>query len=566
MEEENVQIFSIFKNKRENKKKSTLFQSPLSDAFDSSLIKKSFPLTTISSDNKESKCANTSTNDSIMKSFNRLDIHDWLLNALYKMSFKEPTPIQQRCIKPILNGNNIIACAETGSGKTAAFVIPILQLLSKDPHPYFALILTPTRELAIQIAEQIQILGIPINVRLSLIIGGFDITTQTTKLLSQRPHIIVATPGRIRDILKRIKINGVGKEGTRGNINENEMEESTEEENESEGEDENKQKILNATSKSHKINNIIKTKKLSNLKFLVFDEADRMLQDDSSFIKDELPDIMNMIDSNVQMLAFSATMISQVYDYFMKHSSSSPRKLCQIDLCRENDENDESNGNDPSSSISNSSLAIYKTVQKIVQRSILIPSHVRHVYLLHLLKNSLINKSVIVFVGKCRACELTFRILKEFKLNVGTLHSKLSQKSRLSILDQFRSGRISILVCTDIASRGLDLPLVYAVINMELPADPRDYVHRIGRTGRAGRAGLAISFISERDVNILENLQMKTRVKLEAFEETPKESEIINLLNKVGIARKKIMIHMINSDKKYQRNDNEMKGKRMEIQ
>jgi len=187
-----------------------------------------------------------------MSSFEELGLHEWLVKACSELGFRHPTPVQKNCIPPIIQGKNCIASAETGSGKTAAFALPILHLLSEDPYGVYALIVTPTRELALQISEQMHALGSPIGLKVSVVIGGVDMIKQSIEL-QRKPHIIIATPGRLLSHLQSAD-----------------------------------------------------TVKLNRLKFLVFDEADRLFGDQS----EDTEEILNLLppNSNRQTLLFSATL------------------------------------------------------------------------------------------------------------------------------------------------------------------------------------------------------------------------------------------------------------------
>ncbi|KAG0009911.1 hypothetical protein BGZ80_001941, partial [Entomortierella chlamydospora] len=344
------------------------------------------------------------------------------------MSITSPSEIQTKCIPEILKGRDVIGGAKTGSGKTAAFALPILQKLSEDPYGVFAVILTPTRELAFQIAEQFNVLGKSINLKDVVIVGGLDMMTQAIAL-SKRPHIIIATPGRLRD----------------------------------------------------HINSSKDAMHLSKVKFLVLDEADRLLTE--TFAED-LGGILEVLPKKRQTLLFTATMTDAV-----------------LELAQPNPEDATTNRPSSSSSSSSSSSAkpppfVYQcktsvsTVSTLTQSYIFIPSHLRETYLTYLLRSDdFAKKSTIIFCGRCRTAE--------------------TLRERLNSLAKFRGGITSVLIATDVGSRGLDIPSVLLVMNYDIPRDPTDYIHRVGRTARAGRGGQAISIVTERDISLVQDIESR---------------------------------------------------------
>jgi len=398
--------------------------------------------------------------------FARLGMHQWQIDTLAGLAIQQPTTIQQACIPAILAGRAVLGAAKTGSGKTAAFALPILRALSEDIYGPFALVLTPTRELALQIAEQFQVLGSGIRVQVAVVVGGVDIVKQATEV-SRRPHIIVATPGRLMDLV------------TGGSLDTEQI--------------------------------------FRQLRFCVLDEADRLLDPASTFqTLGEVPAILRALPvaTTTQLLLFSATVSARVESYFAGHCSKlSERGL----LFRGNAE--------------------YGTVARTSQTCLLVPSQARDCYLYHLLRTDFANSTVIVFVGKCKTCELMRLWLKELGMDVATLHSQMKQADRLDSLARFKGGQLKVLVCTDVASRGLDIPAVEAVINYDVPLDARDYVHRIGRTGRAGRSGLALTIATELDLELIEAIESRIAQPLSEHPEPP-ESDALALLGKVTTAKR----------------------------
>lgn len=400
-----------------------------------------------------------------LPSFEALGLDQWQVSTLRGLAIRRPTSVQAACIPKILSGSDVAASAKTGSGKTAAFALPILKMLSQDPFGIYALVLTPTRELALQIVEQFRVLGRSINVGVCVVMGGMDMMKQAAEL-ARRPHIVVSTPGRLADLL---------------------------------------QSSPDAVC-------------LKRLRFLVLDEADRLVGPGSTFKDGELPLIMAKANPNAQRLLFSATMSPEVEAY----GSESGRGLFVYRATHE-----------------------FGTVERIKQRSLLIPSQIRDAYLAHLVGKTFAGRSTIIFVGKCKTCELVLRMLRALGHRAVALHSKMSQAERIAALARFKSGQVPILVSTDVGSRGLDIPSVQLVLNMDVPADARDYVHRIGRTARAGRSGLALTFIHELDIDLIRNIEASTGVQMEPLEEAPAEKDVLVELNKVITAKREASMSLL---------------------
>lgn len=389
--------------------------------------------------------------------FEEIGVEEWMCDTLKSMSIKEPTEIQRACIKPIMAGKDVIGGAKTGSGKTAAFAIPILQKLSQDPYGVFALVLTPTRELAYQIAEQFRVLGKNIGVKECVVVGGMDMMTQALEL-QKRPHVIIATPGRLRDHIR---------------------------------------------SSSGAVN-------LSRCRFLVMDEADRMLS--STFVP-ELQVILPLLPKDRQTLLFTATMTESILA--LKDAEEDPAKKPFVHVC--------------DMSIS--------TVNTLDQYYVFVPSQVKFVYLAHLLlTDDLKEKSVIIFCGRCSTAELVTVMLKELGIRCTALHSEMTQQQRLDSLGKFRAEVVKILISTDVGSRGLDIPSVECVLNLDIPRDPTDYIHRVGRTARAGRGGKAISIVAEKDIELIQNIEGQTNKTMEKYEVN--ENEVLDILTDVTAAKR----------------------------
>lgn len=444
------------------------------------------------------------------------------------MGFKRPTPIQNACIPAIMNGRDVMGCAETGSGKTAAFALPILQHLSCDPYGIFAVILTPTRELAFQIDEQFHALGAPVNVKTALIIGGGSIIDQSL-LLSRRPHIIVATPGRLRHHI-----------------------ESADPPN------------------------------LSKAKYLVLDEADRLL---SSGFESELKVILNAMSSNSrQTLLFSATLTTSLEEvekfaivdtlrFDLTKEQVLPKALIeqymfipsQVKICylvaiiggiinqsqrqrgggdiNSEGEEDGGEGDGARTSKRRKTMKSLKSIKSIKSKG---ANHAKQIE--QLTKSDDTgneNKSsIIVFVNTCKRCQLVSQILSELDIDNVALHSMMTQHRRTASLAKFKSQVSRILVCTDIASRGLDIPQVDVVINLDLPRVTTDYIHRVGRTARAGKKGRSLSLITPQEVQLIKNVEEVTKTSMSLSTEVT-DDEVIPLLNHVAKAMKSAQLKLM---------------------
>ncbi|KAG0084343.1 putative RNA helicase [Podila epicladia] len=396
-------------------------------------------------------------------SFSQLGLATWLVNALKAMSIMSPSEIQNKCIPQILAGKDVIGGAKTGSGKTAAFALPILQKLSEDPYGVFAVVLTPTRELAYQIAEQFNVLGKTINLKDVVIVGGMDMMPQAIAL-SKRPHIIIATPGRLRD-----HINSSGASGMN----------------------------------------------LSKVKFLVLDEADRLL---SETFADDLGGIFSVLPEKRQTLLFTATMTNSILELAgPKDSKSAP-------------------GAKPAPFVYQCKTAV-STVATLTQSYIFLPSYIRETYLAYLLRSDdFTKKSTIIFTGRCRTAETLRVMLRELGIACTALHSEMTQQERLNSLAKFRGGITTVLIATDVGSRGLDIPSVMLVLNYDVPRDPTDYIHRVGRTARAGRGGQAITMVSERDIELIHDIESRINKKMEEFPIS--ENKVLEMLNEVTSAKR----------------------------
>ncbi|CAG4959166.1 unnamed protein product [Parnassius apollo] len=389
--------------------------------------------------------------------FRDLGVVDVLCEACEELKWKNPSKIQKEAIPVALQGKDIIGLAETGSGKTGAFALPILQALLENPQRYFALILTPTRELAFQISEQFEALGASIGVKCAVIVGGMDMVAQAL-MLSKKPHIIIATPGRLVDHL----------ENTKG---------------------------FN----------------LKALKYLVMDEADRILNMDFEV---EVDKILRVIPRERRTYLFSATMTKKV----QKLQRASLQDPVKIEVSTK-----------------------YQTVEKLQQYYLFIPLKYKDVYLVHIL-NELSGNSFIVFVSTCASALRVALLLRALGVAAVPLHGQMSQHKRLAALNKFKSRARSVLICTDVASRGLDIPHVDVVINLDIPLHSKDYIHRVGRTARAGRAGKAITFVSQYDVELYQRIEQLIGKQLPLYKTD--ESEVMVLQERVAEAQRLTKIEM----------------------
>ncbi|KAG5322212.1 DDX47 helicase, partial [Pseudoatta argentina] len=421
-------------------------------------------------ENLEKSVEDTKAEDNVEKiTWKDLGLVDTLCKTCLDLKWKDPTRIQQEAIPLTLQGKDVIGLAETGSGKTAAFALPILQALLENPQRYFALILTPTRELAFQISEQFDALGSSIGVKTVVLVGGMDMHAQGM-ILEKKPHIIIATPGRLVDHL----------ENTKG---------------------------FN----------------LRQLKFLVMDEADRILNMDFEV---EVDKILRVIPRERRTLLFSATMTKKV----QKLQRASLRNPVKVEVSTK-----------------------YQTVEKLQQYYIFIPVKFKDVYLVHIL-NELAGNSFMIFCGTCNNTVRTALLLRNLGFTAVPLHGQMTQNKRIAALTKFKAKNRSILISTDVASRGLDIPHVDIVINFDIPTHSKDYIHRVGRTARAGRSGRSITFVTQYDVELYQRIEQLISKQLPLF--PTEEEEVMLLQERVSEAQRIVKMDMKNME------DNKRSGKR----
>ena len=355
-----------------------------------------------------------------MTDFNNFQIENKLKKSIQLADFKTPTPIQSQSIPVGLAGKDILGTAQTGTGKTLAFTIPLINKLIIDKNA-MALIVCPTRELASQVMQTVLKLNVrEIGIGNALLIGGESMQKQLRKL-NKRARIIVGTPGRINDHLKRKSLN------------------------------------------------------LSKVNYLVLDETDRML--DMGFTP-QIELILKFIPEEHQTLLFSATLPTNILKISQKYLNNPER-------------------------ISVGSLST--PIEKIKQETFEVAQDKKY----HELINQLVERSgsILVFVKTKHGADKIVKRLKYDGHSADAIHGNLRQSKRDRVINEFRNGKSRILVATDVAARGLDIPLIQHVINYDLPQVPEDYIHRVGRTGRAGKEGSALSFLTPSDRSMWQSIQ-----------------------------------------------------------
>jgi ATP-dependent RNA helicase RhlE len=368
-----------------------------------------------------------------MSGFKLLNLSDKILSALEQKGYTDPTPIQLQAIPHLLKHKDLLGVAQTGTGKTAAFALPILDNLTKSnkkvrTNSVRSLILSPTRELASQIADNIDRYGKNLGLSHLVVFGGVNINTQINAM-RRGVDIVIATPGRLLDLMDRGYID------------------------------------------------------LSQVEIFVLDEADRML--DMGFIRD-INKITKKLPKERQNLLFSATMPQNIIVL--------ANKILQNPLKVE-------------------VTPQATTVSKIDQRVNLVEKSNK----LHLLEDILKQEkttSVLVFSKTKHGANKIVKYLTGKSISVEAIHGNKSQSARERALDGFRKGKIKVLIATDIAARGIDVPNITHVINFDIPNDPESYVHRIGRTARAGKDGIAISFCDPSESKLLRAIERIIKYKI----------------------------------------------------
>jgi len=364
-------------------------------------------------------------------SFDQLGLRVELLKAVNTKGYTAPTPIQAKTIPSILNGRDILARAQTGTGKTDAFALPLVEILSrqtgKGRHPR-ALVLTPTRELALQVGACIKAYARRVSLRCTVIYGGIRINPQIDRL-RRGIDILVATPGRLLDLVGQ------------GHLN------------------------------------------LSRIAFLVFDEADRML--DMGF-SEEISEVLDLVPTKRRTMLFSATYTQQIRNLAGRMLQDPEH----IEVTPDN-----------------------TAAESIAQKVHLVDRSNKRALLIHLITKGHWSRILVFTRTRYGANKLTEKLAAQ-GINAAALHGDKSQSRRIGTLEAFRNGDIHTLVATDVASRGLDISDLPCVINYDMPAIPEDYVHRIGRTGRAGVNGIAVSLVSNDEMRHLQAIEKLLRQKI----------------------------------------------------
>lgn len=389
--------------------------------------------------------------------FEKLGLVKELCDSCAQLKWIKPSQIQAKALPVALQGKDIIGLAETGSGKTGAFALPILQALLETPQRIFALVLTPTRELAYQIAEQFEALGAGIGVKCAVIVGGMDMMTQSIAL-AKKPHIIIATPGRLVDHL----------ENTKGFS-------------------------------------------LKTIRYLVMDEADRILNMD---FEEDVDKMLKVIPRDRVTYLYSATMTKKV----QKLQRASLKDPVRVEVSGK-----------------------YQTVEQLKQSYVFLPSKYKDVYLVYIL-NELAGNSFIIFCSTCANTQRLSIMLRNLGFTAIPLHGQMSQTKRLGSLNNFKSKSRSILIATDVASRGLDIPHVDVVINFDIPTHSKDYIHRVGRTARAGRSGKSITLVTQYDVELYQRIENLIGKKLPLYPTI--ENEVMTLQERVAEAQRLAKIEL----------------------
>lgn len=380
--------------------------------------------------------------------FKSLGLSDGILKAIDKKGYTDPSPIQAKAIPTILERKDVLASAQTGTGKTAGFTLPLLQILSEGKprrhRAVRALILTPTRELAAQVFDNVREYSEYTELKSTVIFGGVNANPQI-KALNRGVDILVATPGRLLDL--------------------------------------HNQKVF----------------KLDQVEMLILDEADRML--DMGFARD-INRIIAQLPQRRQNLLFSATFSKEI----KKLANGLLNHPVTVEATPEN-----------------------STAEKVDQKAYRVDQKQKPAVVVKMIEEGDWSQVLIFTRTKHRANKLS-QILEKKGISSAAIHGNKSQGARTKALDGFKKGSVRVLVATDIAARGLDIPLLPHVINFELPNVPEDYVHRIGRTGRAGANGEAISLVSADEMEYLDGIEKLLRQSLnatviEGFEPTETATE-----------------------------------------
>lgn len=394
--------------------------------------------------------------------FTELGLSQALLKAIDKQGYTQPSPIQEKAIPQVLAGKDILASAQTGTGKTAGFTLPMLQLLSERQtskrRTVRALVLTPTRELAAQVSANVESYSEFLDIKSTVVFGGVNANPQIRTLRSG-VDILIATPGRLLDLYN--------------------------------------QKVFT----------------LSDIEILVLDEADRML--DMGFLRD-IRKILSLMPAKRQNLLFSATFSKEIKQL----ANGMMNNPILVEATPEN-----------------------TTAEKVDQKVYRVDQSKKQAVVTKLVSEGDWQQVLIFTRTKHGANKLSEKLGKS-GITSAAIHGNKTQNARTNALDGFKKGKIRVLVATDIAARGLDIPLLPHVINFELPNVPEDYVHRIGRTGRAGASGLAISLVAHDELEYVRGIEKLLGMKLESdviegFEPSTNPDPVKDISRKSNIRKPK---------------------------
>ncbi|MDT9001271.1 DEAD/DEAH box helicase [Paucibacter sp. APW11] len=384
----------------------------------------------------------TTTEAAVPARFDTLPLDAKLLRAVADSGYTSMTPIQAKAIPIVLEGRDVMGAAQTGTGKTAAFSIPLLQRMLKHEnssvsparHPVRALVLAPTRELADQVANNVKAYSKHTNLRVACVFGGIDMKPQTLQLKAG-VEVLIATPGRLLDHIEA------------------------------------KNCVLN------------------QVEYVVLDEADRML--DIGFLPD-LQRILSYLPKTRQTLLFSATFSPEI----KRLAESYLQNPQLVEVAR------------PNATATNVEQLFYGVGDEDKRRAVLKVLREREI------------QQAIVFVNSKLGCARLARSFERDGLRTNALHGDKSQDERLKALEAFKRNEVDVLVCTDVAARGLDIADLPAVFNFDVPFNAEDYVHRIGRTGRAGASGIAVTLVTKSDARLIGDIEklIKRKIDLEAIE------------------------------------------------
>jgi ATP-dependent RNA helicase RhlE len=411
--------------------------------------------------------------------FNHLNLSEPLLKAISDQGYDSPSPIQEKTIPLILQGHDILASAQTGTGKTAGFALPLLELILAQPSEgqsrlISTLVITPTRELAIQVYENFRTYSKHTSLVSEVVFGGVNIRSQV-KRLRQGTDVLIATPGRLLDLMYQKEVD------------------------------------------------------LSRVQFLVLDEADRML--DMGFIRD-IQKIINALPSDRQSLLFSATYsknIKHLAAQFLTHP-------IEVSVAAENT---------PAEKITQSLYAIKRDYKR---------------ELISWLIGDGNWQQVLIFVRTKHGADRLCKQLIKDGIRCNALHGDKSQGARNRALASFKSGKITALIATDVAARGLDISYLPHVINFDLPSVAEDYIHRIGRTGRAGSEGEAISLVCPEEAQALQAIEKLLGKEIPRVKETGYEAVSLDInkgkpkvAKKRSVSKKRVNHHSSSTRKRYKK-------------